>query len=327
MLSKEIQVPSKNLIKNLYDDLSLQSRLTQHSLTERQLLRNEDRVLLEHWKSHIIDSAGLLLDTDGYTWKAIHESKLPLTPGNLAQFFSEYDAFHPFPDQQSLLYTRDQIHLHNGKFLIAYLGPSAGGKDTMLDILMGWYDYITRVKTDTTRKRRKDKRESKHAYNFVSHQFLREVEVQNGLVEGILQGQDIYATEIVEVFKAVRSDHSVTFWRGDIIGYEKFKKFCDLLGLDHICVIVLPGLTDEDMEKRIVDKRGTDPEQLWRFGKARYELQHFAESADFIILNTPLSPDNLSAGPVDSTRALEYITLKSIGFEGPIDHHEMGINI
>lgn len=321
----ESQAHPRRHFSNLIDDVSLRTQLTQHDLTEWNLLRTYDRVLLEQWKSHIIDSAGLLLDTDGDTWRAIHKSKLPLTPDYLARFFNEYNAFHPFSDQHSLLYVKDSIHLHTGKLLIAYLGPSAGGKDTMLDILMGWYDYITRVKTDTTRKRRKDKREPAYAYNFVSHQFLRVLEAQNGLVEGILQGQDIYATEIVEVIKTVRSDHRVTFWRGDIIGYEKFKQFCDLLHLDHMCIVVLPGLSDAEMEKRIIDKRGNDPDQLWRFQKARYELQHFAEIADHIILNVPLPPDKISTGPVDATHALEYITLKSIGLEGPIDHHEMGI--
>lgn len=325
MRNSESQVPPGNLIRYLYEDLSLRTRLATHDSTERQLLRDKDRVLLKHWDSHIIDSADLLLDTDGNMWNAIHESKLPLTPDNLAQFFNEYDAFHPITDQHSLLYVKDSIHLHTGKLLIAYLGPSAGGKDTMLDILMSWYDYITRIKTDTTRKRRKDKREAPQAYNFESHQYLRALETQNSLVEGILQGQDIYATEILEVIKAVRSAHRVTFWRGDIIGYEKFKQFCDLLGLDHVCVVVLPGLTDEDMEQRIVDKRGTDPEQLWRFGKARYELQHFAEIADYIILNSPLPLDKMSMGPVDATHALEHVTLRSIGYEGPLDHHELGL--
>lgn len=320
MQPRELQASSSRHLGNIFTEVSVHTQLARHNWLSHKLIRDEDQGLLTDWKSGIVNSADLLFHVDEATWNNIHDANRALTPETLSEYFPDYSAFRRSPLEDSLLLAKDGIPIHPDKLVIAYLGPSAGGKDTMLDILMSWYDYITRVKTDTTRKRRVDKKESPDAYNFVSHEYLRELGVKNRLIEGLIQGSDIYATEILEVIRAVRSAHRVTFWRGDIIGYEKFKQFCDLLGLDHVCVVVLPGLTDEQMHQRIVEKRGDEPQQQWRFAKARYEVQEFAKHADYIIFNEPLPPDKMSLGPVEATRALEYLTLKLIGYEGPLDH-------
>lgn len=298
---------------DLYHTLLLQARRTRHAYDERVYLRKADNELLRGWQSEIIDTSQLSPLIDVEAWASLRVNNQPLRPEVLSTYFSLYGLFNPIRENE-YIYSTNGIESHKGKCVIGYIGPSASGKDTLLDMLIQWYrDHVGRIITDTTRKRRVHQNELRDAYNFEQHEFLEGLAQQNKIVEGIRQGEDIYATEIIEVIKALRGEQRAIFWRGDVIGYTKVKDFCALLGIPLVCVAVLPGLTDFEMVERIQSKRGSGDEQLWRIQKARKEIELFGCVADYMIINPPGSP-------IVGARALEHLTLRLIGHTDPLEY-------
>lgn len=287
--------------------VALEARKARHVYEELLFLRSEDRAALRDWRSEIVDTASLIVKTDESVWNVLRALNTPLTPEVLLRFFPSYARFHPL-SENSLLYSTNGIASRPSKQIIAYIGASSSGKDTLLDIIIDWYrDHIRKIVTDTTRKRRIHLGEPRNAYNFENIEFLDGLVAQNKIVEGIRQGKDTYATETVEVIRALRGDQRAIFWRGDVIGYPKMRDFYERLHIPLVCVAVLPGLTDDEMVGRIKAKRGDDPEQQWRIQKAHMEIEQFADVADYIVINPP-------GDPVRGAKALGYLALRLIGF-------------
>ncbi len=275
-----------------------------------------------NWTSRIVETDTLSLEVSHQEWRKIKQSNRPLLPGVLADFFPLYGSFHPLhhnhTDQEKpYVFSKNGIEKHKGPLVVAIIAPSTSGKDTLLSHLPRQVkSESARPTTDTTRQRRTG--EQRTAYNFRTKNTIKQLEKQNQLVEAIKQGGNLYGTEIYEMGRAFNRRRPIVLWRGDIFGVKRMKAYCDAVGIPFVSVGVLPGLSHTDMKGRIVKKRGKAKEQQWRWRKAKYEIEHLPDVADYLFVNHPKIDAEGNPDARTSARHLGWLLLSLVGKEATL---------
>ncbi|OGY16247.1 MAG: hypothetical protein A2785_01495 [Candidatus Chisholmbacteria bacterium RIFCSPHIGHO2_01_FULL_49_18] len=232
-----------------------------------------------------------------------------LTPERLAFIQPEYGRFFPRSDIHPLIYIKEGIdfpHTQTAHTVDAFLGPSAGGKDSILDIVKENHPYV-RIRTTTTRPPRRDASQDEileARYEFVTAEEFVELERGGGFSEVLspdMQGKYRYGTSIQAVERALNRDLHLVIWRGDILGLPYFRSWMQNYHseIDFLSVFVLPKMPIAELWQRMTRKRGVEQATAWRFPKGLLEIHSAAQIVDCLVLN----PSDPSGEPREAAAA------------------------
>lgn len=228
-----------------------------------------------------------------------------LTPETL-RGIGEYARFEHSPEIHPLVYIKPNVlECVQGApvILIAFMAPSAGGKDSILKLgLPKISEFTTKIITHTTREPRNDGSDSGQ------YHFSRADEFQQWVDAGKFaeylppgeQGKHFYGTMGSDIEDAIGEGKRITVWRGEFIGWKELKYWMKRNHPEIPCfsVFTLPKAPLTKLMEWIQGKRGNDPSEQWRQSKARMEVIA-GGSADMFIVN----PIEESGMPTQATEA------------------------
>ena len=239
-----------------------------------------------------------------------------LTPERLAEIQPAYGRFQRVDAIDPLLYAREDFKLEPPEgmpLMIAFLGPSASGKDSILDLVEGHYPSGYVVNT-TTRPLREGSQSDLARYEFVSKEDFRHRREREEFAESLplgVQGEHFFGTSIESIDRAFASpSHRLSVWRGDLVGLTQLKPWMtkNYPQVAFVTFFVLPQMPLGALCVRIEQKRGLEQAHRWRFPKAVWEIHAAGEMVDVIVLNPPdptEAPRDAAAATVAAFRAID----------------------
>ncbi len=228
-----------------------------------------------------------------------------LTPETL-RGIGEYAHFIHRPEIHPLVYIKPYVLecVQNAPvILIAFMAPSAGGKDSILKMgLPRISEFTTKIITHTTREPRGDGSDSGQYHFTRADEFQQRVdagEFAEYLPPGE-QGKHFYGTMRSDIEDAIGEGKRIIIWRGEFIGWKELKYWMKRNHQEIPCfsVFTLPKAPLDKLMEWIKVKRGNDPSEQWRQSKARMEVIA-GGSADMFIVN-PIEESGL---PTQATEA------------------------
>ena len=81
----------------------------------------------------IIDTNKAIEHISYQKWEAIAASNIELTPDNLRKYFPSYGQFVPLPDLPTPVWVHNEATRATPGGIIGIIGPSASGKDTIVN--------------------------------------------------------------------------------------------------------------------------------------------------------------------------------------------------
>lgn len=228
-----------------------------------------------------------------------------LSPETLAEYNPDYAQFQNLTHVHPLLWSKPEALTGlsgQAVTVIAFLGPAASGKDTILRAVDTRVPFSW-IKTATTRPKR-DHDPMEKAYTFLNRETFDDIEMHHDFIETIPQAAGLYGTPKQEVIRAVEGGHRLIVWRGEEIG---LKKLWDWLAerypdVTRRVAVTIPAMPMRDFVGRIIQKRGLSQALGGRIQKAKDELINAGTIADFLIFNPPEV-----GGPHQATDATETL--------------------
>ncbi len=222
-------------------------------------------------------------------------------PLMLALYNPDYARFGPLLRIDPLIWGKQEMSHQSPaeKHVVAFLGPSASGKDT---ILRGLDIPYTQIITHTTRIHREDP-SLKDKYIFVQPEEFKALFQQGKFIEHLPQTSGLYGTTKNEVGRALQRENRIVVWRGEETGLPKLWTWLaeNHPNVQRHVVFVLPRMPLVDLAVRIIEQRGAD-EAKGRIQKSVREILSAGSIADFIVHNPPQTE-----GPRDATRATQNL--------------------
>lgn len=166
------------------------------------------------------------------------------------------------------------------KKIIAFAGPSGGGKSTLSHILLEYSPRFVFSVSATTRPPRANEEHGKDYY-FLSHEeFQKHIEDDDFVEWEEVYPHCFYGTLRTELNRIIR-DGNIAIFDIDVMGAMNIKKqFTD----DALIVFVRPEST-EALEERL-RHRGTETEESLKKRIARFEEELLQEkNFDYILIN------------------------------------------
>ena len=157
-------------------------------------------------------------------------------------------------------------------------GPSAVGKDTIIENLQKANNNFHFVVTATTRKPRKNEKEGINHF-FYSKETFKKLIKNNDLIEWAKVYKNYYGVPKSQIFEPLKNNKDVLL-RVDVQGAKRIKELIP----DVILIFIKPERT-ESLRKRLIE-RGVDTtsEMDTRLKTAEREIQT-SNLFDFIIVN------------------------------------------
>lgn len=223
----------------------------------------------------------------------------------------EYGGLEQRPDIHPLVYMRPgTLERLQGskKILLAYMGPSAGGKDTTLALVRARDgDILDTIVTHTTKPKRTEDIQGV-TYHFINMDRFTSMQGNKEFVESLPQYDHIYATSVAALESSLQSTKPISLWRGEFIGWnnisfwmERWKKRTGRQDVASLSVFILPEISVPTLFARILDKRLGEALEK-RLVKAVAEVIA-GGSADICIVNPP----DASGKPIAASEALEKL--------------------
>jgi guanylate kinase len=162
--------------------------------------------------------------------------------------------------------------------LIVLSGPSGAGKDSICDVLRGWYPTMHKVVTATTRPVRPGEENGKD-YHFISSPDFQTLLETGGFVEHATVYEYSYGVPRIEI------EDPLAFGR-DVIVRVDVQGAATLKGLfpEAVLIFITPGSVDETARRMRNRDLDTEAQQLHRTEIASSELEA-AKDFDFIVTN------------------------------------------
>ena len=157
-------------------------------------------------------------------------------------------------------------------------GPSAVGKDTIIENLQKLDNNFHFVVTATTRKPRKNEKEGKNHF-FYSEKTFKKLIQNNDLIEWAKVYKNYYRVPKSQIFEPLKNNKDVLL-RVDVQGAKRIKELIP----DVVLIFIKPEKT-ESFRKRLIERGvNTTTEMSTRLKTAEREIQT-SNFFDFIIVN------------------------------------------
>ena len=162
--------------------------------------------------------------------------------------------------------------------LVVISGPSAAGKDSLVNALLERDPALRRVVTATDRPRRPNERDGRD-YHFVSRAEFERLIAQGGLVEWAIVYGQYKGIPKWELEQALESGQDVVV-RVDVQGAVAIRRL-----MHQAILIFIAASSEAEMVRRLRERGGDTEEQIEnRISKAREEMSHL-EEFDYLVIN------------------------------------------
>jgi guanylate kinase len=196
--------------------------------------------------------------------------------------------------------------------MVAYMGPSGAGKDTILDQIMnGTFCWVqtatTRPFSERDKARGRDIKESR--YEFLTEGEFTARHNKGELIEIKPQGGYLYGTPKSSLLRAFDCPEPIKVWRGELVGMQKLKRWMadEYPRAPFVKVFVIPEMPLIDYCIRMENIR--DDAQTWRFPTALWEFEQSASLVDIYIHNPP----DASGIPREAAEATQILFNSLVG--------------
>lgn len=214
-----------------------------------------------------------------------------MTPEILGREFLSYRQFRP-TGENPLIYTK------TGKFpgagasqmVIAVMGPSAVGKDTILTLLPSELQgSMRRIITTTTRPTRGSGGAVGETYHFVGEDEFDSMVIGRQFIEWVSQGGFRYGTPKQSVMTVLETHQPLVIWRGEISGWPPIRAWLtnNQPNVATYSVFVLPEMSITEYGKRLAQKRGLVDALRNRLPNALSEITQAPTVSEALLLNPP----------------------------------------
>lgn len=173
--------------------------------------------------------------------------------------------------------------------LLVLTGPTAVGKDTIMQLLLQRNPKLVRLVTTTSRPKRPQEVEGTDYY-FVERPEFEKLMSEGAFLEWVEYLGHYKGTQMKHLKEALLTGHDV-IWRIDVRGVKNIKQRVTEMVKDPefpTCTPAFVFLTVPDLEtlKRRMEKRATETEQVQQQGLdlAKWEMDQFDDS-DFLVVN------------------------------------------
>ena len=157
-------------------------------------------------------------------------------------------------------------------------GPSAVGKDTIIENLQKLDNNFHFVVTATTRKPRKNEKEGKNHF-FYSEKTFKKLIQNNDLIEWAKVYKNYYGVPKSQIFEPLKNNKDVLL-RVDVQGAKRIKELIP----DVVLIFIKPEKT-ESLRQRLIERGvNTTAEMTTRLKTAEREIQT-SDFFEFIIVN------------------------------------------
>ena len=157
-------------------------------------------------------------------------------------------------------------------------GPSAVGKDTIIENLQKLDNNFHFVVTATTRKPRKNEKEGKNHF-FYSEKTFKKLIQNNDLIEWAKVYKNYYGVPKSQIFEPLKNNKDVLL-RVDVQGAKRIKEL-----IPNVVLIFIKPEKTESLRKRLIERGvNTTTEMSTRLKTAEREIQT-SNFFDFIIVN------------------------------------------
>lgn len=162
--------------------------------------------------------------------------------------------------------------------LIVLSGPSGAGKDSICDVLRGWYPTMHKVVTVTTRPVRPGE-ENGQDYHFISEPEFQHILATGGFVEHARVYEYSYGVPRIEIEDPLGFGLDVIA-RVDVQGAATLKR----LFPDALLIFISPGSLEETVRRMKHRDLDTQAQQQHRTEVAASEFEA-AKDFDYVVLN------------------------------------------
>lgn len=229
-----------------------------------------------------------------------------LSPESLRDWQPHYEMFVGW-DLHPLVYVKSEslpVAIGESGVMVAFMGPSASGKDAILDQQDN--RLFTMVQTITTRPRaQRDKPRGRFGveprYKFMTPGEFQKCKDQEHFIETLPQGKFMYGTPADAVGRALERPEPIKIWRGELNGSVHMREW---MAVHHpevpfLSFFILPKMSLAEYCSWVEEKRGSEAD--WRFPKALWEIYVAGPGADVIIENPP-DPTGIPREAGEATR-------------------------
>jgi guanylate kinase len=171
------------------------------------------------------------------------------------------------------------------KVVIAFIGTSSSGKNTIIDQINKQMP-MQRVITTTTRKPRNE--ETEKDYHFVNHRKFAKMDQNDQFAEKVPQGDDFYGTQTSDLKKAIdQTQKGLIAMHVDPTGAINLRSWMknNYPDVPFLAIGILPELSLEQLISHIKKNRNPVEVASWRIAKALWELIILPEACDVIAEN------------------------------------------
>ncbi len=208
--------------------------------------------------------------------------------------------------------------------LIVISGPSATGKDTIVNNLIEKTENILISISMTTREKREYESDGKDYYFVSKEEFEKNIKEGNMLEYAIVHGKDYYGTPKSEVFKTLDKGKDVILVI-DIQGAVQIKDMYP----EAIFIFILPPSMKE-LKRRLVSRGTETTESMYRRFKSMYKEVNEISKYNYVIVNDDLE-DAVSKAisimeaekcRVDRIEELDMNSIEEVMHEDLVDFNE-----
>lgn len=172
--------------------------------------------------------------------------------------------------------------------LIVLTGPTASGKDTIMQKLMDEYPNLQRVITTTSRAPRQSE-EKEIDYHFISESEFRKKIDEGQLIEYVKYGDNFYGTYKIEILSKLDKD---TIWRIDSSRAGQIKQFIKQSFEPEVAekllkqvLVIYIFVSEEEIRERLKRRPLSEKEINSRLKQDSWDWIKYKENYDFIVEN------------------------------------------
>lgn len=172
--------------------------------------------------------------------------------------------------------------------LLVLTGPTASGKDTIMQKLLEQFPYMQRVITTTSRAPRKGEQDGID-YHFISETEFRKKIDQGELIEYVKYGDNFYGTYKKEITSKLDQD---TIWRIDPSRAGQIDKFIKSAFEPEMAekllkqvMVVYVTASEAEVRRRLKIRSLSDDEISKRLKQDSWDWTHYKGNYDFVVEN------------------------------------------
>lgn len=176
----------------------------------------------------------------------------------------------------------DEIHQQKTRnVLLVLTGPTAAGKDALLNAFLLKHPHTQKIITTTSRPMREIESEG-NPYHFISREDFEQMIAEHAFYEWVEFRSDLYGTQRKTLEDALATGHDV-IWKIEAKGVKNIKqKMSETFPRSVFIFLTAPSV--ETMHERVERDEGKNEHHRWNEALVKWEMDQYDDS-NYLVLN------------------------------------------